>query len=190
MKVVSPSQYDDTILWSKRSPPDPPGPDWTYRLVFEEEVNHIHWISPIRHIEFTRRTQSSQFEELRKLHDNDEVLAWNEFRSIKNVRDVKVGSPAQYDDTTLQLKENPRASPRLDRTSRVKSPRPGDEDKSDNRFKRKRTVGHRRQGMSLPLPLDPSNNNKDDDNVDGGLTSQIRNHRRIDDAARRCEIQR
>lgn len=107
------------------------------------------------------------------MHNNDELLAWNEFRSIKNVRDVKVVPPAQYDETTLQLKENPRASLGLDCTSRVKSPRSGDEDKSDNRFKRKRTVGHRRQGMSSPLPLDPSNNNKDDDNVDGGLVGRL-----------------
>ncbi len=68
MRRKQASQFEDPLA--------SPGPDWTTsRLVKKLDRNFIHSISPIRRIEFVRFKEACEFEQLRKCHDNDKVLA-------------------------------------------------------------------------------------------------------------------
>jgi hypothetical protein len=73
----------------------PPGPDWTSRLVEYSTQNRIHWLSPIRRIEFIKYQAACQFENLRKVHDDDEIDAWEEYR--KTFSKTFVVAAHQYD---------------------------------------------------------------------------------------------
>jgi hypothetical protein len=86
--VVSPFQYDE------------PGPNWIFKLVKEYGQNRSHWLSPVRHIEFKRYKQASQFEQLRNTHGHDEVRAWIEFRKIAG-KNTCVVCPFKYDTPGL-----------------------------------------------------------------------------------------
>jgi len=120
--VVSASQYDDdgdhpipkssiktTVATSneksstnpRRKPP--PGPGWKDKIVLECGTNCRHWISPKRNIEFRRRTQACEFEELRK-KIGCEFRAWEEYRRIKFGHDKYVVSPDQYDTERIGKK--------------------------------------------------------------------------------------
>jgi len=81
-----------------------PGPDWTPICVNYGWQCRFHWVSPVRRIEFKKHTAACQFEDLRKKHKNDEVKAWNEYRS--NGGQTYVVAPHQYD-----LPEEPRVVP-------------------------------------------------------------------------------
>ena len=157
LRVISPAKYDERTLQSKENPRVSPGQDWTYRLVKKRGRNFVHWMSPIRCIEFMRYKEACKFEELRKIHSNDEVVAWNELR--RSLGKICVVSHSKYDGAEQQGSEG-------------KSPRPDNEDLSDNRLAKRRKVGNGRQGMSsLLLALDPSNDNSDD-NARGGLVGR------------------
>ena len=100
---------------ARRRPKQPPGPNWTCRVVKEAGRNRTYWISPIRRIRFKRKKYAVMFEELRQRHDEDhEVIAWNEYRKITSGKDrAQVIRPQQYDD-----------EPRYDTTSRPKKKDP------------------------------------------------------------------
>jgi hypothetical protein len=98
--VVSPFQYDE------------PGPNWIFKLVKDCGQNRSHWISPIRRIEFKRYKQACIFEDLRRKCDNDEVVAWNEFRRIVG-KNTCVVAPYEYDE--IQQQSRRKMTPICDR---------------------------------------------------------------------------
>jgi len=105
--VIDPSQYDlgqnnevNTIVRDPASPSKipSPGPGWTSLISVDNCGNkHRHWMSPIRKIEFRNRSPALEFEELRKKFSNNEVRAWEEYRTMKVGADTCVVFPSQYD---------------------------------------------------------------------------------------------
>ncbi|KAL7541843.1 hypothetical protein ACHAXR_011280 [Thalassiosira sp. AJA248-18] len=108
-KLMSKVKTDESV--SRR-----PGPGWQNKLVPELGLNRgpnrCHWISPVRKMEFRRRTQACEFEALRQKFGTDEIRAWAEYRRKYNGRNIntQVVSATQYDPPTLIKKKRQAAS--------------------------------------------------------------------------------
>ena len=87
---------------SKSGKNPPPGTGWRFDVATggEGDNNRCHWFSPTRNIEFRRRKQACEFEDLRKQFGADEIKAWAEYREMKRGQPTRVVSPEQYDVET------------------------------------------------------------------------------------------
>jgi hypothetical protein len=84
---------------SSKSGKNPPGKGWELYVAErgEDDNSLCHWFSPTRNIEFRRRKQACEFEDLRKQFGADEIKAWAEYREMKRGLPNRVVSPEQYD---------------------------------------------------------------------------------------------
>jgi len=87
---------------SSKSGKNPPGIGWELDVAErgEDDNSRCHWFSPTRNIEFRRRKQACEFEDLRKQFGADEIKAWAEYREMKRGLPTRVVSPEQYDVET------------------------------------------------------------------------------------------
>ncbi len=99
------------------------GPGWTLKQA-EESKGHssLHWISPDRHIEFTRYTPARKFEKLREKNGHDEVEAWKEYRKFGG--NTYVVCPHQYDQPNTHQYNQPGTIPNEITPPRLADPLP------------------------------------------------------------------
>lgn len=73
----------------------PPGQGWEPKKISYSTQNRLHWLSPSRRIEFTKRSHACQFEKMRERYGIDERKAWLVYR--KNFSPTFVVDAHQYD---------------------------------------------------------------------------------------------
>ena len=101
MKTKESTSIEASSSKSDKNPP--PGTGWRFDVATggEGDNNRCHWFSPTRNIEFRRRKQACEFEDLiRKQFGADEIKAWAEYREMKHGQPTRVVSPEQYDVET------------------------------------------------------------------------------------------
>ncbi len=78
----------------------PPGLDWKPKPVQCSTQNRLHWLSPIRRIEFRKRSHACKFEQMRKRYGIDEIKAWQVYREKFTL--TYVVNANQYDAPRLE----------------------------------------------------------------------------------------